>query len=260
MSENSSPISEMRVTGHMMKLERGLYCVVLAPAAGADPVSGLPGVRISTAPGSAGRPEAVMVAGFRDDGWLTGMGDATLVRVAEGPAEVMVTVYQDPATGTEAAPRIQVLRLMDKATPTAAAAAPVRADLMGHVQGRGDVGVRFGEWLGDAESQRWIEGFAIAPMEGIEAADIEYQAVLGRGWLSPWVEAGQFCGSRGMALPLLGLRLRLRGVAAERFEASCTARFTDGTEIGPVPAGAAVEAESLAPLEAFRIDLVPRAG
>ena len=84
-------------------------------------------------------------------------------------------------------------------------------------------------------------------------ADIEYQAVLGRGWLSPWAEGGQFCGSRGMALPVLGLRLRLRGAAAQTHECSYSATFVDGTAIGPVPAGEACEAESLAPLESFQV-------
>ena len=68
-----------------------------------------------------------------------------------------------------------------------------------------------GDWLGEKGSKRWIEGFGIAPTKLLEPKDLEYQAVLGKGWLSPWVEGGQFCGSRGMALPILGLRLRLRG-------------------------------------------------
>ena len=57
-------------------------------------------------------------------------------------------------------------------------------------------------------------GSRLRPVGGIPADDIEYQAVLGRGWMSPWVEGGQFCGSRGMALPILGLRVRLRGASA----------------------------------------------
>ena len=76
--------------------------------------------------------------------------------------------------------------------------------MLAHVQGQGDVGGQLGAWIGERGSKRWIEGFAIAPAGGIPADDIEYQAVLGRGWLSPWVEGGQFCGSRGMALPILG--------------------------------------------------------
>ena len=94
---------------------------------------------------------------------------------------------------------------------------------------------------------------------GVRAGDVEYQAVLGRGWLSPWAEGGQFCGSRGMALPILGLGVRLRGAAAERFEAVVSARFTDGAAAGPITDGAPCEAASLAPLEAFLVELRPRA-
>jgi hypothetical protein len=126
------------------------------------------------------------------------------------------------------------------------------------VQERGDVGVRFGEWVGERGSKRWIEGFALAPLPGLSPHDLEYQAVLGRGWLSPWVEGGQFCGSRGMALPILGLRVRLRGTAAEQYEVSYAATFVDGSEVGPVAAGEACEAESLAPIEAFQILLKQR--
>jgi hypothetical protein len=128
-------------------------------------------------------------------------------------------------------------------------------DMVAHIQERGDVGALIGEWLGERGSKKWIEGFGISPTKEVLAKDIEYQAVLGRGWLSPWVEGGQFCGSRGMALPILGIRLRLRGEAAETHEAFYSASFVDGTVVGPVAAGEACEAESLAPLEAFQIEL-----
>jgi hypothetical protein len=130
-------------------------------------------------------------------------------------------------------------------------------DIIAHVQTRGDVGAVFGEWLGERGSGKWIEGFGVAPSNGVELADIEYQVTLGRGWMSPWVEGGQFCGSRGMALPMLGLRVRLRGAAAGAFELRYSASFTDGTLIGPVGAGEPCEAESLAPVEALKIDLMP---
>ena len=112
--------------------------------------------------------------------------------------------------------------------------------------------------MGERGSARWIEGFALSPRQsGVTLSDIEYQAVLGRGWLSPWAEGGQYCGSRGMALPILGLRARLRGKPAETLSLSISATFTDGTAIGPVGPGDACEAESLAPLEAFCISIVP---
>ena len=132
------------------------------------------------------------------------------------------------------------------------------AEIAAHLQIRGDVLSRLGEWVGERGSQRWVEGFAISPRhEVVTPAEIEYQAVLGRGWLSPWAEGGQYCGSRGMALPILGLRARLRGKAAETHTVEISATFTDGTKIGPVGPGEACEAASLAPLEAFRITIVP---
>ena len=123
-----------------------------------------------------------------------------------------------------------------------------------HVQLQGDVRRSLGAWIGEPGSQRWIEGFAVTPQGGeIQPDEIEYQAVLGRGWLSPWAEGGQFCGSRGMALPILGLRVRLRGAALATHSIELSATFTDGTAIGPVGAGDPCEATSLAPLEAFQI-------
>jgi hypothetical protein len=258
-----------------MALDAGLFCVFVKPSKLANARTGLPGVRLSLPPGPASRPDAVSIATFRDDGWLGGSGDAALVRVTGGPAQVMVTIYQAPDL-PDGAPSVQVLRLTEQAAaalppPTAGGPAPMQAaaaqgqagaakmmDMVAHIQSRGDVGAVLGEWLGEKGSQRWIEGFAVAPTQDIQPTDIEYQAVLGRGWLSPWVEGGQFCGSRGMALPVLGLKLRLRGAAADAFDCSYSATFIDGSEVGPVKAGEACEADSLAALESFRVEITPR--
>jgi hypothetical protein len=248
-----------------MSLDPGLFCIVQTPARGADVQNGLPGVRLSLPPGMAERSDRVSISGFRPDGWLNSAGDAALVRVAGGPAQILVTVYQ--AQGLpDAAPSLQVLRLLEPGGAAAAGgpqpqadAAPRRApevmDLLAHIQGRGDTGGRLGEWLGTIGSKAWIEGIAIAPTRDIDPDDIEYQAVLGRGWLSPWVEGGQFCGSRGMALPLLGLRVRLRGKAAEAFECVYSASFVDGTQTGPMGDGEPCESESLAAIEAINVSI-----
>jgi len=141
--------------------------------------------------------------------------------------------------------------------PVAPAAAR-DGEITAHVQGRGDVTTALGDWMGEPGSKRWVEGFAISPTGLVGPGDIEYQAVLGRGWLSPWAEGGQYCGSRGMSLPILGLRMRLRGEAADRFDCFVEASFVDGTKVGPTDDGEPAQAESLAPLEAFRIKLVAR--
>jgi hypothetical protein len=258
-------VAELKVSAHLMNLETGLFCIVQAPSRGGDVAAGLPGVRVSLPPGAPVHPGGVTIRGFRDDGWLGASGDAALVRVAAGPAQVLVTVYQ-AAGSADSAPSLQVLRLIEPSAGAPAVPAPQPAprrapevmDLVAHIQGRGDVGARLGEWLGHIGGKAWIEGFAIAPTHDVAPDDIEYQAVLGRGWLSPWVEGGQFCGSRGMALPVLGLRLRLRGKAAEAFDCFYSASFVDGAQVGPVSGGEACEADSLAAMEAFQVVLRPK--
>jgi hypothetical protein len=259
-------VAELQVSAHLMKLETGLFCVFQTPGSPRpDPVTALPGVRITPAPGLSGRPEAVSVSTFREDGWLN--GTAALVRVTDGSAQILVTIYQ--VKGQDAAPKLQVLRLSGDATATEAApVAPTPAantpaepppQVMAHLQRTGDVGGKFGDWIGVKGSRLWMEGFGVAPSDDITVAELEYQAVLGRNWLSPWVEAGKYCGSRGMALPLLGLKLRLKGAAAKTFECTYSATFVDGSAIGPVTAGEVCEAESLAAMEAFQINIHPRA-
>ena len=256
-------ITELKVSGHLMTLEAGVFCIFQPPGAPRAGKHGLPGVRVSLPPAPLSRPGAVQISTFREDGWLPGGEGAALVRVAEGPAQILVTVYQTPGAGADAAPRLQVLRLSAEAPPApprpavAADLAPADADLVAHIQRTGDVGAKLGEWMGVRGSRLWIEGFAIAPavtIGGLPAGEaIEYQGLLGRDWLSPWVDGGKFCGSRGMALPLLGLRVRLKGKAADTQQCRVIATFGDGTLVGPVDEDTVCQAESLAPLEAFRI-------
>ena len=301
-------VTELKVSGNLMTLESGLFCIFNAPGSALpDAGTGLPGVRVSLPPGPVFRPDAVTITSFRDDGWLGGWNGAALVRVTRGPAQILVTIYQAPNSQGEA-PRLQILRLAESsalpplngaarpqppAMPQSAAAqamaapaaprpaiagsgpspapqnspasaaqadaeAASHAEIVAHVQGNGDTVTKLGQWMGEPDSKRWIEGFAVSPKTQIGPNDIEYQAVLGRGWLSPWAEGGQYCGSRGMSLPILGLRMRLRGEAAERFDCVVQASFVDGTKVGPLDNGEPCQAESMSPLEAFNINVVPR--
>lgn len=268
----SKMITELKVSAHLMTLDTGLFCVFNSPGAPPpDAATGLPGVRLSPAPVPAGSGGTVDISGFNPGGWLGGGNGAALVRVTGGAAPVLVTIYQDPS-GQQDAPKLQVIRLAEAgaegpAMPARPAdPAPDRAEppvqgkdieVAAHIYGRGDVGGQIGRWMGERGSKRWIEGFGLMPNGGVAASDIEYQAVLGRNWQSPWSEGGQFCGSRGMSLPILGLRVRLRGAAAKTHKLSVSASFVDGTEIGPVSDGEVCEAPSLSPLEAFQVTLEP---
>jgi hypothetical protein len=61
-----------------------------------------------------------------------------------------------------------------------------------------------------------------------------------------------------MALPLLGLRVRLQGEAADNYELTVEASFIDGTTAGPVGQDETCEGATLAPLEALRVTLTPK--
>lgn len=264
----SAQVQELKVTGHLMALPPGLFCVINEARPGAASHNGLPGVRLSVPPVGG---QDVEITGFRADGWLNAEGDAALVRVKNKLSQVLVTIYQ-LENMPDAAPKLKVQQLFEgtpaphnaapaPATPISApvaASTPKTGDVVAHIQTRGDVGAVFGTWLGEPNSKNWIEGFTITAPAGIAPGELTYQAVLGRGWLSPWVEAGEYCGSRGMALPLLGLRIRLTGKAAEQYELSYSAAFIGGAKAGPVGSDETCEAETLAPLEALQVILTPR--
>jgi hypothetical protein len=253
-----------------MQLDAGVYCIYHSPgSAPPDSATGLPAARLSLPPGRVS-PD-VVITGFRDDGWLGSLDSAAMIRVSRGPAQILMTIYQ--SVGANQPPRLQVTKLVDGMDGVLTGDGPARErngqiavspgqvenpEIAAHIQRRGDILARIGEWVGERNSKQWIEGFALAPRaSGIAQEDIEYQAVLGRGWLSPWSEGTQYCGSRGMALPILGLRVRLRGAAAKSHTIKVSGTFTDGSAVGPVGPGEACEAESLAPLEAFLVELMP---
>ena len=280
MPDQTAPnhIAELKVSGHTMPLDPGIYCVFPAPGSPPpDSITGLPVVRITAPPGhTVGH---VSIVGLDAEGYIS-PDSATLVRVTGGPAEVLVTVYQSGHSQADA-PALQVVCISTPPAPAAAPAAtpkkpakaaavpqpaapqpapqpaavqgPTSVQMVAHIYSRGDVGAQVGEWMGEPGSTHWIEGFAIAPIGLVPPSDIEYQAVLGRGWLSPWSEGGQFCGSRAMSLPILGLRVRLKGESAASKRIQLEATFVDGSTIGPVSSGEPCEADSLAALEAFRL-------
>ncbi|QDH17119.1 hypothetical protein [Swingsia samuiensis] len=261
-SAQQTRIIDLKAGAHMMVLDAGVFCIFHTLGQQPPGPAGLPGVRISKAPGTP--PGIVSVSTFEEDGWIGGINGAALVRVLRGPAAILVTTYQEPDS-THEAPKLQVAQL---AGPAVAPSQPASSQSSGevvsaedieisaHIQRLGDVGGVIGKWMGEPGSQAWIEGFSIESKNSVPSEDIEYQAVLGKGWLSPWAEGGQYCGSRGMALPILGLRVRLKGEAEKTHKIRLTASFTDGTRLGPVDGSEALEAESLAPLEAFLLEVV----
>lgn len=251
---DSMTIAEVPLSAHSITLEHGTYCVfVTAVSAGVAPAD-LPALQISTAPGS----NSVALGTLPGDGWLRRVGDAVLIRVVNQRSRLLLTSYDEAKIEGAKPPQIQVQRL-DDGRPEAFAPAPVPAlegnDVLAHIRRHGDRPGPFGHWLGQLGDDSWVEGFEITPPAGLAAEELEYQVVLGRGWLSPWVPAGDFCGSRGMGLPILGFRARLLGEAAGQWRLRYAARCVDGQELPEVGAGEHCEAAELVPLAALKISL-----
>ncbi len=260
-----SRVQELRASAHLMTLDAGTFCLV--NGTGKPPGDLISGVRVTV---TEPTDPNVTVVSFRQDGWLSGAGDSALIRVLNGPAQILITIYQ-PTGVADSAPKLRVLRLSDTSPAAeaaeAAAVAPARPvmiltephDIIAHVQRTGDVGRAFGEWVGTPGSQLAIEGFSLTAPKDLEPGDLTYQAVLGRGWLSPWAESGQFCGSRGMALPILGLKVKLSDAAAKLYDLRYSASFVDGTKLADLGSEDSCETPSLAPLESMRIELTAKA-
>jgi hypothetical protein len=61
----ASGVTELKVSGHLMTLDSGLFCIVQTPSATrASDGTGLPGVRITASPGDAPGTEAIRIPTF----------------------------------------------------------------------------------------------------------------------------------------------------------------------------------------------------
>ncbi|CAI3949732.1 Glycosyltransferase involved in cell wall bisynthesis (RfaB) (PDB:2IV7) [Commensalibacter communis] len=276
-------VIDLNVNGHLMSLDAGLYCIYHAPQQAPADEFGFPGLRISLPPFK--QSAYVSIETFENDGWLGAEKNAALIRISGGPGLILVTVYQNPSSQLPA-PKLQVVRLNDapeivdlnkdavvpvstvkehakmaqQEQQTAVTQAKTESgndiSIFAHIQRMGDVTVKLGDWIGIPDSKTWIEGFGLNINKYIKPEDIEYQALLGKGWMSPWHQGNQFCGSRGMGLPLCGLGIKLSDEAAKKYHVRLSATFVDGTKVGPVEDETILSAESVAPLEAVRFELI----
>jgi hypothetical protein len=143
------------------------------------------------------------------------------------------------------------IRWLERQEREAPAQPAARGPIVAYIQGMGDVAGALGQWIGVPGSGRSINGIAIEPLP--DGSTIEYRAVVGRNWFSPWMKGAAFCGSREMDLPLFGIGLR----APDGYESLTSATFTDGTRVTDVRGEVICSAPTLAPLEAFRIIVRP---
>jgi hypothetical protein len=102
-----------------------------------------------------------------------------------------------------------------------------RLRIIGHVAGIGDVTARADEWVAGPTAPARIEGLSIVWPGKPDDLDIRYcvrlarpHAVSGR-----MMELGAYAGTRGRALPIVGIRFEMSGSAAPSFRLVSEAAF-----------------------------------
>ena len=148
----------------------------------------------------------------REEGMLQRPGDCLVLR-AERTSDVVIGLRRGSADGSlDASFRLEPIILADEAPDAKPASAPAPAPLsfVAHLANRGDTSFAQNVWAGGPDAPAAVEGLQIAAEGG--ATPLEMQVLVGSRpprW-SEWVGAGQYAGTRGHGLPLVGVRLRLR--------------------------------------------------
>jgi hypothetical protein len=102
-----------------------------------------------------------------------------------------------------------------------------RLGVLGHVAGLGDVVVREDEWIAGPDAPARIEGISIDWPGKPNDLDIHYSVKLARPHAASGklTRAGGYAGTRGRALPIVGISLELTGRRAHGLQLSGEAAF-----------------------------------
>ncbi len=130
-----------------------------------------------------------------------------------------------------------------------------------HIRSRGDMSFRDSAWAGRIAPGLWLESFSIAPLETFGAQDIEYKGLTASGFETPWLSDNNMCGTKGMAVPLVGFAVRLKpGAQSAEFDCEYSGYFKSGVTVGPARNGAPCRSTvANDPLEGIQIRLRKRA-
>jgi hypothetical protein len=242
----------------VLPLPPGLYLFSVKAAATSEVAAlgklRVPAMHVGLGPGV--RSEHIeFIAGPSTEGaWLFAQEDLLVARVNGAGATMILPSVRAPGGDVLS---IKVERLdgrSEAAMPVmAAAAAPVPAlkaaedspdrvvalKIGAHIRARGDMSFVDAPWAGRVASGLWIESFSINPLERLDVQDIEYKALTGSGFETPWLSEGKMCGTRGVSVPLVGFAVRLKsGPQGAAYDCEYSGYFKSGTTVGPLRNGA----------------------
>jgi len=137
---------------------------------------------------------------------------------------------------------------------------PLPVKIQAHIRSRGDMSFTDVPWAGRVARGLWIESFAVRPLQHFGAQDIEYKGLTGSGFETPWLSDDRMCGTRGMAVPLVGFAVRLKpSPETAAYDCEYSGYFQSGVTIGPLRNGAPCRSTvANDPLEGVQIHLKPR--
>jgi hypothetical protein len=256
----------------LVPLDPGLYAFSLtAETAWREPGAGLalPLVQLCAAPRQDGAVEITDSFG-RAGSWLGGCHTVLFVKSPAGGGAALVTGYlaRDPDTApleldirrvAPPGPPVMTLRMggagVAERSPEGAG-----LDIVAHIRGRGDVRFLDTTWVGRLGPGLWIEGFTVQLHSRLTGVAIEYKGLTANGTETPWIETGDFCGTRGQGLPLIGFAVRQKTVpGGAPIDCEYTGYFQSGAIAGPTRNGApcrsATERDAL---EGMQLRVTPR--
>jgi len=279
----------------VLPLTAGLYLFSVkasgAASSSSENTSSLPAMHVGLGPGVPSQHVEFMEGPSTHGAWLFAATDLLVAKIKASGATLMLTSVR--AAGGEAL-SIKVERLNARAadamtrstdpvsTPDETRAAllerpaphtsgpavfgpagdrPLAVRIGAHIRSRGDMRFDDVPWAGRLGTGLWIESFSVQPLEPLSAADIEYKALTGSGFETPWLTDDKMCGTKGMAVPLVGFALRLKANAAAEYDCEYSGYFQSGVTVGPLLNGAPCRSTvANDPLEGIQIRLLKSKG
>jgi hypothetical protein len=210
-------------------INRGLFLVRYATA---EDEAQPPKVRVSPDP-TSNKAISFLLHPDHDEAVLW-QPDSCLVVRATAPGKLSVEVIPAQKGGSAAA----TVRIEALTQGQAAMAAPAKGRsssphelgklrILGHVSGLGDVVVNDNEWIAGPSAPSRIEGISIEWPDKPADLDIHYAVKLAK----PQAASGQkmglgsYAGTRGKAMPVVGLMLELSGPGSPEFQLAVEAIF-----------------------------------
>jgi hypothetical protein len=246
----------------------------------------LPAVHIGLGPGVS--PEQVeFVAGPNTHGaWLFAQGDLLVTKVIARGATLVMTSVRSPG-GEVLSIKVERLESRADAVPAQQAASAdtsvpstkrtgklqgkpavgsvhnhlnLPIQIGAHVRSRGDMIFADVPWAGRVAPGLWIEAFSVRPLEHFGSHDVEYKGLTGSGFETPWLSDEKICGTKGMAVPLVGFAVRLKdSPTTAGYDCEYSGYFQSGVTVGPLRNGAPCRSTvANDPLEGIQVRLTKR--